>query len=335
MKRIKAEYIWLDGYDVANIRSKVKFFKTDSDIKELKDFPKWNFDGSSTRQAEGNSSDCILNPVKFVEHGFESDTYIVLCEVLNADGTPHATNTRSKCKEIAESKANREYWWGFEQEYFIMKNGKPLGWPETGYPDPQGKNYCSNGSTRVAGSNLSEEHADACYYSGLDITGTNAEVTLGQWEYQLFNTDTLNACDDLIISRFILERQAEEKGYDIELHPKPAKGDWNGSGCHTNFSTKAMREEGGEKLFIDICDRLSFYHDEHIAEYGLHNDERLTGLHETQAIDQYSYGVSDRGASIRIPENVSKTWKGYLEDRRPASNMDPYKVTSLIMKNLN
>jgi len=324
----KLEYIWLDGYTPEpSIRSKTKI--VGSQPGSLEECPGWSFDGSSTEQAEGSSSDCLLKPVKMVLDPKRNNASLVLCEVLNADGSAHASNGRSNFED------DSDLWLGFEQEYTIMDGGKPLGFPENGFPGPQGPYYCSVGIDNCVGRDIVEDHLDTCLESGLSITGINAEVMKGQWEYQLFGKGAKNACDDLWISRFLLYRNAEQYGVTIDLHPKPIKGDWNGSGMHTNFSTTDIREKGGEKLITGICEKFKGRHDDHIAAYGSDNDQRLTGLHETQSIDQFSYAVSDRGASIRIPiGTVQDGWKGYLEDRRPASNADPYKVVGEILTTL-
>ncbi len=254
---------------------------------------------------------------------------LVLCEVLNADGSVHASNGRGTFED------DTDLWLGFEQEYTIMQGAKPLGFPPEGYPGPQGPYYCSVGLDNCVGRDIVEDHLDTCLDAGLSITGINAEVMKGQWEYQLFGKGAKSTCDDLWLSRYLLRRSAEQYGVTIELHPKPIKGDWNGSGMHTNFSTTDIRDKGGEDLIKGICEKFRGRHDAHIASYGSDNDQRLTGLHETQSIDQFSYGVSDRGASIRIPiGTVQDGWKGYLEDRRPASNADPYKVVSEILATL-
>ena len=338
--KIKLEYIWLDGYKPEpNLRSKTKVINLEvknPDERRLpqihpQDCPLWSFDGSSTKQAEGNNSDCILKPVKTLIDPQRPNSYLVLCEVLNSEEMPHESNTRSKIVK----EENKDEWFGFEQEYVIIKNGKPLGFPKEGYPNPQGRYYCGIGDSVVKGRKIAEEHLDVCLLAGLEITGINAEVMLGQWEYQIFGQGARQASDDLWLSRFLLNRIAEFHGYEISYHPKPVEGDWNGSGMHLNFSTKIMREEGGKELIESLCDTFSFYHEDHINVYGSENEKRLTGLHETQDIQTFSYGVSDRGASIRIPlSTVKNNWKGYLEDRRPASNADPYKLTSRILETL-
>ena len=324
----KFEYIWLDGYTPEpNLRSKTKAIPFENYSGELDVLPMWAFDGSSTQQAEGHSSDCLLKPVRVYRDPARKNAWLVMCEVLNPDETPHASNTRALIED------DPDLWFGFEQEYTLVLNGRPLGFPENGYPAPQGMYYCSVGSENVAGRNIVEEHFDLCLDAGITITGINAEVMLGQWEYQCFGKGAKKAADDLWISRYLLFRISEEYGLHIEFAPKPVKGDWNGSGMHANFSNKAMREIGGKEMFDSIFSTFEKYHAEHIAVYGSGNDQRLTGLHETQHIDTFSYGQSDRGASIRIPiSTVRDGWKGYLEDRRPASNADPYKLAGRIAR---
>jgi glutamine synthetase len=257
-------------------------------------------------------------------------SYFVLCEVLNPDGTPHITNTRSEAGE-----EQSDIWFGFEQEYTIIEDGRPLGFPKNGYPEPQGKYYCGVGAGLVGGRQFVDRHLEMCLEAGIDITGTNAEVLLGQWEYQVFSKGKLKAGDDLWMSRYILQQMSEDYGFKIEFHPKPVQGDWNGSGLHCNFSNQMMREVGGEDYFQVLFHRLEEGHDYHIAHYGSSNELRLTGKHETQSIDTFSWGISDRGASIRVPLSTSLEWKGYVEDRRPASNGDPYKIVKVISEALD
>ena len=325
----KLEYIWLDGYTPeSNLRSKTKVLTLEIE-PTLETIPMWNFDGSSTKQAEGNYSDCLLKPVKMIKDPQRKNGYLVLCEVLNPDMTPHTSNTRSQIKD------NSNMWVGFEQEYFIYEGELPLGHIK-GWMKPQGEYYCGIGSDNVSGRNIVEHHLDICLSAGLNVTGINAEVALGQWEFQVMGKGTLDSCDQLIFCRYLLQRVAETYGVKIEYHPKPLQGDWNGSGLHTNFSNKKMREVGGQDYFEAIFNVFETNHQKHIENYGSDNNMRLTGKHETQSIDKFSYGVSDRGSSIRIPQvTVNNGWKGYVEDRRPASNGDPYKIMKVISESIN
>ncbi|NNC89928.1 MAG: glutamine synthetase [Akkermansiaceae bacterium] len=332
MANVKLEYIWLDGYTPEpNLRSKTKIWEYDGDgTPEVDALPGWAFDGSSTEQAEGSSSDCLLKPARIVPDPDRINAYLVMCEVLAADGSTHPSNTRGGWDD------DDDFWFGFEQEYVLSKEKIPIGFPKGGYPGPQGPYYCAVGNGNVEGRDIVEEHLDLCIEAGLGVTGINAEVMIGQWEYQLFGQGAKRAADDLWLSRYLLVRTAEKYGVTVELHPKPVVGDWNGSGMHTNFSNTFIRNEGGEEGMKKLLDKFAPVHDEHIAVYGSYNDMRLTGIHETQAIDKFSYGVSDRGASIRIPiGTVQNGWKGYLEDRRPASNADPYKVVRRILQTVN
>ena len=334
MAGIKAEYIWLDGYKpTASLRSKTKVL--DSKPSTLADLPEWAFDGSSTEQADGRSSDCVLKPVCIVNDPIRGNPHIlVLCEVINADGTVHVSNTRAALRDMAERFAEHEPWFGIEQEYTLFKGMKPLAWPPEGVPSPQGPYYCGVGADKVSGREFVERHLDACMSAGIHISGINAEVMPGQWEFQVGAIGPLEVADELWLSRWILHRLGEEYGISISFAPKPVLGDWNGAGAHTNFSTKAMRAPGGVRVVEEACVRLGEKCAEHIAVYGAGNEERLTGKHETCPITEFRYGVSDRGASIRIPIYTVQHASGYLEDRRPAANMDPYKVCAKLIETI-
>ena len=333
MAKSKLEYLWLDGYKpTQNIRSKTKVVN-DFDGK-LESCPVWAFDGSSTQQAEGNSSDCLLQPVAIYPDPARDDGFLVMTEVLSADGTPHPSNSRA----TISADDNDDFWFGFEQEYFIMdvKTQLPLGFPIGGYPGPQGMYYCSVGGKNTWGRKFVEEHADLCIAAGLNFEGINQEVAAGQWEFQLFAKGAKKAGDEIWVARYLLDRLTEKYGYYIDYHPKPVAGDWNGSGMHANFSNTLLRTCGSKEIYMAVCEAFRPVAKEHIEVYGAHNEKRLTGLHETASIHDFSYGISDRGASIRIPIiTVEAGWKGYLEDSRPASNGDPYKIASKIIKTVN
>jgi glutamine synthetase len=333
----KLEYLWLDGCTPTQIRYKTKVVK---DFGKKEEAPVWGFDGSSTEQAEGKNSDCVLKPVRVYPHPSEQNSSIVLCEVWNVDDTPHKTNTRRLLEEtIVDCDHDNNWpideWVGFEQEYTLFESGelgerKPYGWPDVGEPDPQGDYYCG----RNIGEHISREHMNACIEAGISICGTNAEVMLGQWEYQIGAGGSIHMSDDLLVARWLMERICEKHDLSVSLHPKPIAGDWNGAGCHTNFSTSEMREEGGDLKIGEAIEKLEPKHQEHIDAYGVDNDQRLTGLHETCDINTFRWGVSDRGASIRVPWQVHRDGKGYLEDRRPSSNCDPYVVSQKLIETI-
>ena len=344
-----AEYIWMDGGSpespVQHLRSKTRVLENygfGGSPQSIEHFPVWSFDGSSTNQSDGSDSDLILKPVRWVRDPTRGlDNFLVLCEVMNADGTPHKSNTRAKLREVLDAGAAKEEpWFGFEQEYTLFKGRSPLGWPETGSPSrAQGPFYCGVGADEVAGRDLVEEHLGACNRAGIMIYGVNAEVMLGQWEFQIGHRgfenevgEPLLVADHLIFARWLLYRLGEKFGISATLDCKPVKGDWNGAGMHTNFSTKAMRTPAtGMDAIHGAISKLEPLQSEHIAEYGHGLEARLTGLHETCDINTFRSGVANRGASIRIPRQVHEQGFGYLEDRRPGANADPYRVCARLL----
>jgi len=324
----QAEYIWLDGTKpFAQLRCKTKI------IADGKEPGIWGFDGSSTNQAPGSNSDCVLRPVFSCHDPIRGGkNVLVLCEVLLPDFTAHVTNTRAACVAAAERYAKDEPMFGIEQEYTFFQEGRPLGWPEVGYPAPQGPYYCSVGADFAVGREIIERHTQACIDAGLKIEGTNAEVMKGQWEFQIGICTVPEIGDHLWMGRWLLARIAEDYGVQVSYDAKPVKGDWNGAGAHTNFSTKAMRE--GWDPIIAACEALGTKVEEHIAAYGDGIKDRLTGAHETAPWHTYNYGTSDRGASVRIPWQVGVDKKGWIEDRRPNANIDPYVVAGLIIETI-
>ncbi len=321
----KAEYIWIDGSQpTAKLRSKTKT------VNKGEEPPIWGFDGSSTNQALGVASDCVLRPVFTCPDPLrKGDNVLVLTEVLLTDFSPHPTNSRAECAEAALKYATDEILFGIEQEYTFFRGNRPLGFPDSGFPAPQGGYYCGVGSDEVFGRDTVEAHLDACLDAGLGIFGINAEVMPGQWEFQVGTLGALDVSDHLWVARWLLYRVSEDFGINATLQPKPVRGDWNGAGAHTNFSTNQMRSD--YEACIAAAEALGRRHDLHIANYGAGIEERLTGLHETCSFKEFRYGVSDRGASVRIPWQVAVDGKGYIEDRRPCANVDPYVVTRLIM----
>ncbi len=333
MTKYKLEYIWLDGYTpTPNLRGKTQI-KEYASFPTLEDLPLWGFDGSSTMQAEGSNSDCVLKPIRVFPDGARADGVLVLCEVMMPDGeTPHPTNKRATILD------DEGAWFGFEQEYFFYKDGRPLGFPPEGYPEPQGKYYTGVGYKYVGSvaREIVEEHLDLCLAAGINHEGINAEVAKGQWEFQIFGKGSKKAADEMWMARYLLQRLTEKYGVDIEYHCKPlGDTDWNGSGMHANFSTTYLREVGGKAYFEALMAEFEKNRADHIAVYGPDNHMRLTGKHETQSIDQFSYGIADRGASIRVPHSFANNgYKGYLEDRRPNSQGDPYQIASQILKTI-
>ncbi|XP_063974997.1 glutamine synthetase 2 cytoplasmic isoform X2 [Diachasmimorpha longicaudata] len=333
--KVQAKYIWIDGTG-EGMRSKTRTL--DFVPKHPTELPWWTYDGSSTYQADGANSDIFLRPVAIYRDPFRrGHNRLVLCETFNSDKTPTKTNLRHKCNEAMEAIKELEPWFGIEQEYtFLDFDGRPLGWPKNGFPGPQGPYYCGVGADKVIGREIVEAHYRACLYAGVNLAGTNAEVMPSQWEFQVGPCVGIAGGDDLWIARFILHRIAEEYGVIATLDPKPVDGSWNGAGAHTNFSTKPMRQDGGIAEINKAIERLSKQHLRHIQAYdprgGKDNERRLTGKCETSSIHDFSAGTANRGCSIRIPRGVAEDKKGYLEDRRPSSNCDPYAVCNALVR---
>jgi len=321
-----AEYVWLDGSKPsARLRSKTKV------IADGEEPPIWGYDGSSTQQATGDNSDVVLNPVLVVPDPIRGGSnVIVMAETLLTDMSPHPTNTRAACAAAAEKYGSFDTWFGIEQEYTFFQGNAPLGWPEGGFPAPQGDYYCGVGADVIFGRDIVEDHMEACIATGLHIAGINAEVMAGQWEFQIGAIAAPRVADELWIARWLLSRIAENYDVTVSLAAKPVPGDWNGAGAHTNFSTNQMREN--YEACVAAAEALGTNIAEHIANYGAGIEDRLTGQHETASYKDFSYGVSDRGASVRIPWQVARDQKGYIEDRRPNANVDPYLATRLIIQ---
>ncbi|XP_047485998.1 glutamine synthetase-like [Penaeus chinensis] len=330
-------YVWVDGSG-ENLRSKTR--TVNFIPKSPSELPIWNFDGSSTGQAEGSNSDVYLHPVALYRDPFRlGNNKLVLCETYKHNKKPTGTNHRHRCVEVMTRAADQHPWFGMEQEYTLLDtDNHPFGWPKNGFPGPQGPYYCGVGAGKVYGRDVVEAHYRACLYAGINISGENAEVMPAQWEFQVGPCEGITMGDDLWMARYFLHRVAEDFNVVVSLDPKPIPGDWNGAGMHTNFSTKAMREANGIVEIEKAIDKLSRHHIRHIKAYdpkeGKDNERRLTGLHETSSIHDFSAGVANRGCSIRIPRGVAEDKQGYLEDRRPSSNADPYMVSEVLVRTI-
>lgn len=326
------EYVWIGGNN--ELRGKTKVLsKIVTSVEEL---PDWNFDGSSTDQASGDDSEVVIKPIRLFRDPFRGpNDKLVFCETYTPNGEPLKNNHRHWANKIFNEKLEEEPWFGLEQEYFIIDNNsnQPLGYEES---KNQGQFYCSVGAGNAYGREVVEKHLEYCIHAGIKISGVNAEVAPGQWEFQVGPCVGIEQGDHLWMARYILQRVSELYGYRINFEPKPLKGKWNGSGCHTNFSTKNMREGTNDKkgidFIMDAINELEKNHDLHMKYYGTNNEERMTGEHETASFDKFSYGIASRGKSIRIGNENFKNEKGYFEDRRPSSNCDPYLVTGIIFK---
>ncbi|CAD8152615.1 unnamed protein product [Paramecium pentaurelia] len=331
-----AEYIWIDGTGLS-LRSKTKVFH--HEIKQLSDLEWWTYDGSSTEQANTKWSEIYLKPVVYVRDPFRGAPHLlVLCETYLPDKkTPARYNFRWLAQEIMEKAKEFNPWFGIEQEYYLLKRTGtthtwPLGWPNGGFPYPQGRYYCSIGERNNFGRALAEAHQRACLNAGLKLAGINAEAAPSQYEFQIGIAQGIEAGDHLWLARYILERIGEEFGIDINYDPKPIKGNWSGSGAHFNYSDSKTRGEGGYQYILKtLIPELEKYHEQSLFLYGSNNIDRLTGAHETSEYGKFTWGDGSRGGSVRIPIITKELGQGYFEDRRPAANIDPYLVGSVLV----
>tara|TARA_B110000483_G_scaffold234850_1_gene305519 strand:- start:2853 stop:3869 length:1017 start_codon:yes stop_codon:yes gene_type:complete len=326
------EYVWIGGNNELRCKTKVINYT----VKNVESLPIWNFDGSSTNQASGDDSEVIIKPVALFNDPFRGKPHkLVLCDTYTPNDEPLVNNHRKWANDLFEKDLSQKPWFGLEQEYFLIdpNTNLPLGFDEK---KTQGQFYCSVGCTNTYGRNVAEQHLSACVQAGIKISGINAEVAPGQWEFQIGPCEGIEQGDHLWMARYLLNRVAEKNNLIVNIEPKPVKGDWNGSGCHTNYSTKKMRLRNRDNIGLDYIyeaiEKLRLKHDEHMAVYGTGNEERMTGIHETASYDKFTYGIANRGASIRIGNENFKNRKGYFEDRRPSSNCDPYLVTGTIFK---
>lgn len=326
------EYIWLHGQDPALLRSKTKVIK--GQCTELTDIPIWDTSDPPFGGDARNFAEYFLKPVFFVPDPLRGAPHLItICELFTKDELPHSDNTRALLRLAATRYEIHNPWFGIEQEYTLMRDGWPLGFLKNGFPFPHRPAYNGVGADRVSGRDLVEEHMMACLAAGLNIGGINAEAMPGQWEFQLGPLSPLDVSDQLWVARWLLHRLGEKYEYDVSFEPKLIQGQWHGSGAHTNFSTKEMRSPGGIKAIKDACEKLRETHVEHLAVYGANNHQRLA-RQRSNPVDEFNSGVANRKTSVRIPLIVAAAGAGYLEDRRPGANMDPYLVTLRLLQTL-
>ena len=320
-KRIRLEYLWLDGRDpLPKVRSKTRYVNTSYIGSGI---PDWNFDGGSTDQGSLEDSDRLLRCVRTYPDPFNEGGLLAFCEVCYYGGVPHESNSRTHLARLLKNTEGILV--GFEQEVTFINPTtlQPLGFLLS--PEKQGQYYCGAGCMNVIGRYIMDEFEKKCLGAGIELDGINAEVMPGQWEWQTAAQGPLKCSDDLWVSRYILDRISEYHPVIISYDPKPHP-DLNGAGCHTNFSTAQMRDCFVEEDYAILSGHLEDDHDEHLKVCGAGIESRMTGECETSHYSTFRLGVADRGASVRIPKKVKEEGAGYFEDRRPCANIDPYKV---------
>ena len=338
-RNVQFTYVWVGGNN--ELRGKTRTlinnsgYSNENHFSSVENLPDWDFDGSSTGQAVGRNSEVLLKPKALFKNPFTPGGFLVMCDTYCPDGSPHPTNHRFHAMELFNQKLEEEPWYGFEQEFFLMKPGTktPLGFPETGHPRPQGPYYCSVGTSNCVGREILDSFYRAALYAGIKVSGTNVEVAPSQFEFQIGPCIGIEEGDHLFMARYILCRVAEHFNCDVNFEPKPVKGNWNGSGGHLNISTLEMREDNGLKHILKAVEKLGKCHEEMVNVYGDEdNKERLSGEHETSDWRTFTWGYADRGATIRVGRMTQRENKGYFELRATSSNCDPYLVTSKVFE---
>ncbi|XP_063926186.1 glutamine synthetase 2 cytoplasmic-like [Zophobas morio] len=329
--KVQATYIWIDGTG-ENLRAKNRIL--DFTPNSYKECPNWDFDGSTTFLADDpKHSDIILCPIALYNDPFQRGTNkLVLCETYTSDGKPTKSNSRHCCMTFLNQVCDKEPRFGFKQTCMFMDADKrPFGWPkQLGYPCPTESHCYSVGADKALGRELIECVCRCCLYSGLELGASHPAVVPSQWQVGLEPTAGIRAADELWILRYFLQRIGEIFGVVVSFEPKLYPS-WKGSGCHTKFSTKEMRNEGGYKFMEEAMKKLATEHEKHMDVYdirGCHN-KQLDGDHST-----FRWGVADRTGCVRIPKKVEMDKKGYFEDMRVPANADPYKVVSIFVRTL-
>ena len=328
------EYIWIDANN--HFRSKTRLI-TNSLIINLSSVPNWNYNGSSTGQTDSDNSEVTLIPVFLCPDPFRLQNHKLVYCITYHDGKALENNYYNKAINIFDTVSVGFYkpWFGMEQEFFIMDKISKMP-VEYSKNNKQGKYYCNIDECPKVERKIMEEFLSKAIDANLNICGINAEAAQGQWEFQIGPCLGIEIGNHMMIARYILCRVAHEHHCTIDFSPKPLGNDWNGSGCHINYSTFHTRSGNQDKnqtgldVIHDYIKSLEKVHHEMIQCYGKDNELRMTGHHETASISDFSHSVGGTTTSIRIGKNVEKNKYGYFEDRRPAANCDPYLVSCLL-----
>jgi len=340
-----AEYIVIDGVctDGMSFDLCSKTLTLEKAPQSVHDLPVWSI---SWEDEKGCATEVHMVPRRIYRDPFRpGDNVLVLCDCYDEPdlgsgenhGGPAFFNTRAGCDAVMSRAMGLgdDPWFGMEQEYYLLdvRTRQPLGWPQDGLLGKHDDAYfCSVGAQKSIAREVVEAHARGCMYAGIKFGGINSEVAPSQWEFQIGPCSGIQAGDDLWAARYILQRVCEMYKICVTFDPKPVPG-WAGIGCHTNYSTVATRTKpGGYDAMLKQIAKLRARHHEHMLSYGHGNERRLTGVEHTAGINDFSYGVADRSASIRIGNKIVEQDCGYYEDRRPAANMDPYLVTKLLVE---